>query len=110
MANSQYSMSSQGSNVDSYINFDDDAIGQDDNVDGKQSFKNLYWSSVISLQRWQLGEVRRRPIGPDVKEETDLYADLEVDDQDGWVMHFNPIEFNNLHKPLKFEQYRLTQE
>jgi hypothetical protein len=35
MANSQYSMSSQGSNVDSYINFDDGAIGQDDNVEGK---------------------------------------------------------------------------
>jgi hypothetical protein len=35
MANSQYSMSSQGSNVDSYINFDDGAMGQDDNVEGK---------------------------------------------------------------------------
>ena len=49
-------------------------------------------------------------IGPDVKEEMDLYADLEVDEEDGWTMYFNPIEFNNLHKPLKFEQYRLTQD
>ena len=44
--------------------------------------------------------MERRLIEPDVKEEVDLYEDLEYEEAEGFRFHFHPIDFNNEHKPL----------
>jgi hypothetical protein len=61
----------------------------------QSSYKNLYWTGVISIQQWYEGVCERRPIEPDVKEEVALYEDLEFEEADGFTFHFHPIDFNN---------------
>jgi hypothetical protein len=79
-------------------------------VDKQATYKNLYWTGVVSIQSWQEGVVERRLIEPDVKEEVALYEDLEFDVAEGFQFHFNPIDFNNQHKPLLFKHYELSIE
>ena len=52
----------------------------------------------------------RRPIGPDVKREKELYEDLEDDSDDGWQLLFDPRDFNERHKPLTMAKYALSEQ
>lgn len=93
-----------------YLDYNQD-YNELDVIDPKQqSFRNLYWSGIVSIQTWNPGEAERSLIGPALKVEKELYDDLEVDADDGWELLFNPIEFNNEHKPLLLENYKLSKE
>ena len=52
----------------------------------------------------------RRPMGLDIKQETELYEDLELDDADGWQLLYDPHEFNEQHKPLTLVKFQLSNE
>jgi hypothetical protein len=54
--------------------------------------------------------VQRRQMETDIREERDLYQDLENDIAVGYQLHFNPIEFNEERKPLHLRQYELSHE
>ena len=110
MHQSQLSMSSYGSQHDDVFELElaENKLGGQ--VDKQATYKNLYWTGVVSIQSWQEGVVERRLIEPDVKEEVALYEDLEFDVAEGFQFHFNPIDFNNQHKPLLFKHFELSME
>ena len=69
----------------------------------KQSFSRLYWTGVISLQLPQHNGFERRPMGPDINQEKELYEDLELDEEDNWRLLYDPKQFNEQHKPLMID-------
>ena len=61
----------------------------------RDPYKNLFWSGVVSAQLWQTGQGEKRPIGLDLKAEKDLYEDLEVEEEAGYKILFDPRDFND---------------
>ena len=43
----------------------------------RQDFKNKYWSRIISLQRWVMGENERYPMAADLAVEEELFDGLD---------------------------------
>ena len=62
------------------------------------------------MEEYQAGEDRKNPLGPDIVEECQAIANMEEADDGNWAPLFEPTEFNEAHKPLKVEQYRLPKE
>ena len=110
MRKGQHSLSSNGSEqLDMFV--EEASIDDAQSAKSKkQSFANLYWSGVISCQLQPHNGYERRAMGPDVKQEKELYDDLEVDEADGWQLLYDPHEFNEQNKPLMLEKYQLTKE
>ena len=110
MRNSQHSLSSNGSEQLELLAEEEELIDRPKNLQTKQSFNRLYWSGVVSLQLPSFNGFERRSIGPDVKQEKELYEDLELDDEDSWQFLYDPHKFNEENKPLMLDKYKLTQE
>ena len=108
MRNSQHSLSSNGSDQ---LELLEEYIGEFVQAQApQQSFRNLYWSGVVSLQLPLPGGNERRPIGPDVLREKELYEDLEEDHNEGWQLLFDPQDFNDRHKPLSMAKFALPKQ
>ena len=73
-------------------------------------YNHLYWTRLISLEDYREGEDRKYPLGPDIVEECQAIANLEEEDNHSWAPLYEPTEFNEEHKPLKLEQYKLPKE
>ena len=75
-----------------------------------QTFRNLYWSRLVSLQLWQMGDYERWPMEDDLDEEQLAQASIEVDEEAAWEPFFDPEAFNQKHKPLGLKEYALDQD
>jgi len=73
-------------------------------------YKNLYFSGVISIQDCKNQEFERQLIEPQLKEVIDLNQAEYFDDNGDWQLVYSPIEFNQQHGPLKFQEYQLSQQ
>ena len=108
---SNYSASSQHSQEEQEaLEFDQISGGMSEEEKPVKSRKHLYWTGVVSAQLWQPGQLERLPIQSSIDQEKELYDDLEIDDQDGWELLFDPVEFNEKHKPLQLENYKLMKD
>ena len=90
MLNSQHSLSSNGSEQLELLAEEEELVDRPKNAQAKQSFSRLYWSGVVSLQLPSFNGFERRSIGHDVKQEKELYEDLELDDGDTWQYLYDP--------------------
>ena len=84
MRSAQHNLSSNGSEQLDLLEEEADVVDLPGAKSKKQSFVRLDWSGVVSCQLPPPDGYERRPIGSDVKQEKELYDDLEVDDEDGW--------------------------
>ena len=78
----QTTLSDYWKSEDSAAGEDSDRPIQDDNVDQLMNFqarfKNLYWSRIISLQDDMLEQYERWPMAPDIKENAETLALLDL--------------------------------
>ena len=78
-------------------------------------FKHLYWTRLITIPEEavdadQIVETvdRKHALGPDVVEECAAVALIEEPAE--WKPLFEPNDFNEEHKPLTLEGYKLSEE
>ena len=101
---------------------DEDEVEGDDvlRVDEMQlleTHKNLYWSRLIAVDRYEPPQqllrddsVYRWPLGPDVVAECSAVAELPMCGADQWAPLFEPHDFGEAHGPLLIENYQLPEE
>ena len=80
----------------------------------KEKFKNLYWSRLVSIERYAAdqidveGDHYKKPLVPDVLEEVQTVESLDRADVDQWRPLFEPNEFNEEHGPLLLVDYQIN--
>ena len=75
-----------------------------------EKFKNLYWSRLISLQDFRVGEHERWPMVLDIKENSEAMAALENEEESYWELQFDPRAFCEKHGELKLADYQLSED
>ena len=73
-------------------------------------FRNLYWSRVVSLQRYSQEQEKRWALEDDIKEMQENLRPEEGAEENEWEPVFDPTAFERKHQPLKLEDYRLGEE
>ena len=73
-------------------------------------YNNLYWTRLIPVEDFHEGEDHKIPLGPDIVEECQAVQNMEEVNDDEWAPLYEPNDFNEVHKPLQVEQYKLPEE
>ena len=62
------------------------------------------------IEDYEPHQDRKFPLGPDIVEECQKLAALPAVDPDTWSPLVEPTSFNEAHKPLLIEQYKISQD
>ena len=89
---------------------DDEQILAVDEQQLLEDYQNLYWSRLHAVQEFRHDVWCKFPLGADVVEECQAVAALPLDESENWRPLFDPTAFNEAHKPLHINSYRLTPE
>ena len=73
-----------------------------------EDYKHLYWTRLMTIANYEVGQERKYPLGPDVVEECQAVAALPPADPDTWTPLFEPTDFTQANQPLLVEKFRLS--
>ena len=87
-----------------------------DAVEIQEAFKNIFWTRLVVVpealeaDEGQIQETidRKFALAPDIIEECTAVA--EMAEQPDWAPLFEPNDFNEQHKPLTLDQFKLPEE
>ena len=69
-----------------------------------------YWSRLIPLDGFLMGQQERYLIGPDMVQEVDRMYRIDIDTIPDWHPTWDPVEFQQHHPQPSIEQHRFSHE
>ena len=83
------------------------SIGDLKSKSSKRPYSNLYWSRIVSMQRFRPNKNERWPMQPDIDIEIETFDTMEYEGEPDWEPIFDPKQFADENDELKMEDYKL---